>query len=244
MKKILYILTLLFIVSCVTIDDADIIFDNENILSEFLEDKTFSEYEVIACAASDNRIPDLINVYFFPEEGARDFRLYQSYADDSKDFSSYEFVPMDSKPFFQGALRVFNIRSTAKWFVAVVERNEKIEISGPIRSKVFSQPTVWSESVTINSESALMPEFSWNVRSEEQNAIFFQVVATQDLNLLSGTYTQENRFQYYNLDNVVLNITQDTPPSLVAGETYVFTLMDVSLDNWVNEVIMTPFIAE
>lgn len=244
MKKLLFIIPLLILVSCLEDDGAEIIFDNEAILSDFLEDKIFVNNEVIACAASDNAILDLINVYFYPEEGASNYRLYQSWADDSQDFSSYGFVPVVSEPFFQGALRLFKLRSTCKWVTVVYEREGKVEISTPIRFKVNTQPTVWSEDITVNQETSLMPRFTWDILSEEHNAIFFEVLSTNNLELLSGTYTEENNFQYYNLNNVVLNITQGTPPNLVKGETYIFTVMDVSLDNWVNQVIMSPFVAE
>ncbi len=230
--------------SCLEDDNPNIVFDNETILSEFLEDQDFINHEVIACAASDNTIGGLINVYFYPEEGAKDFRLYQSWADDENDYSSYQFTPITPEPFFQGALGVFKIRSTCKWVVVIYEREDKIEISTPIRLKVDTQPTVWSSELSINQDTSLMPVFSWDVRSEEDNAIFFEVLATETFELLSGTYTMENRFQYYNLGNVVLNVTRGTPPDLIKGETYIFTVMDVSLDNWVNEVIMSPFIAE
>jgi hypothetical protein len=62
--------------------------------------------------------------------------------------------------------------------------------------------------------------------------------------LLSGTYTIESRFQYYKTDNVVLNITQGIPPSLIAGANYNFTLMGVSADNWVNTLIEKSFTVE
>lgn len=49
---------------------------------------------------------------------------------------------------------------------------------------------------------------------------------------------------YYNTSNVVLNITTQTPPSLIVGNNYNFTLMDVSEDNWVNLVIQKTFKAQ
>jgi len=155
----------------------------------------------------------------------------------------YQFVPLISEPFFQGALRVFKTNSNPKWFTVVFELDGKIEIATPIRNKIDTQPSIWSNVVTIDSQEALMPLFSWNSLNPDNTAIFFQVVSTEDLEFLSGTYTEENKFQYYNLNNVVLNITQYEPPDLVDGETYMFTLMDVSLDNWVNQVIMSPFVA-
>jgi len=59
---------------------------------------------------------------------------------------------------------------------------------------------------------------------------------------LSGTYTFEQHFSYYVLDNVVLNITEETPPVLETATPYNFTLMGVSEDNWVNLFIQKSFI--
>ena len=81
-----------------------------------------------------------------------------------------------------------------------------------------------------------MPLFSWRDNFVSDNAIYFQVLTTQQGDLLSGTYTNQNKFQYYKLDNVVLNITKQEPPVLQRGTAYLFTLMDVSRDNWVNVV--------
>jgi hypothetical protein len=81
-----------------------------------------------------------------------------------------------------------------------------------------------------------MPLFSWQDNFVDDNAIYFQVLTTHQGDLLSGTYTNENTFQYYKLNNVVLNITKQEPPVLQRGTAYLFTLMDVSRDNWVNVV--------
>ena len=89
-----------------------------------------------------------------------------------------------------------------------------------------------------------MPQFSWATNALGDNAIYFQVISDAEDNLISGTYTTESQFQYYNTSNVVLNITQGVPPALVSNATYNFTLMDVSLDNWVNLVVQKPFITE
>ena len=52
-------------------------------------------------------------------------------------------------------------------------------------------------------------------------------------NLISGTYTYEPNFTFYDLSNVVLNITDTSSvPLLKENSTYTFTLMGVSEDNW------------
>tara|TARA_B110000037_G_scaffold188288_1_gene219533 strand:- start:56975 stop:57187 length:213 start_codon:yes stop_codon:yes gene_type:complete len=54
-------------------------------------------------------------------------------------------------------------------------------------------------------------------------------------NLISGTYTYEKNFTFYDLTNVVLNI-KDVDPALALqpNRTYRITMMAVSQDNWVN----------
>jgi len=42
-------------------------------------------------------------------------------------------------------------------------------------------------------------------------------------------------------DNVVLNITRETPPQLDPEQSYQFTLMGVSEDNWVNLLVQKEF---
>ena len=73
---------------------------------------------------------------------------------------------------------------------------------------------------------------------------YFQVFTQNDDVFLSGTFTTETTFQYYNETNVVRKIHTDTPPSLVIDDTYKFYLYGLSADNWVNLVIQKSFIAE
>ena len=78
----------------------------------------------------------------------------------------------------------------------------------------------------------------------KENEIYFQVLSTSENDFLSGTYTFDTWFQFYNLDNVVLNITTESKPSLDIDKEYNFTMMGVSIDNWVNLVIQKSFTAQ
>ena len=98
----------------------------------------------------------------------------------------------------------------------------------------MTKPTLWNDEVVIVETPPNMPVFRWEDNAVGDNAIYFQVISDSQNNLLSGTYTYENLFQYYNTDNVVLNVTTQTPPDLVPKASYNFTLVDVSSDNWVN----------
>jgi hypothetical protein len=242
MNRIYYLVVFLIFTSCTNNDD--IIFDKEANLSNFLIGKTYSKDAVIACAASSKNDSNIVNVYFYPEIGSSNFRLYESNINNGKDFSKYVRNEAQSQPFFNGTLGVFKVNSNAAWLIVVYDLHKTIKLATPIKNKKNTQPSLWTSEVDINQQESRMPLFIWDVNSEETNAVFFQVLANKNLDLLSGTYTNENKFQYYKLDNVVLNITQNTPPELILGNDYLFTVMDVSLDNWVNEVIMKTFVAE
>ena len=91
----------------------------------------------------------------------------------------------------------------------------------------------------------LQPTFTWQDESPNDNIIYFQIVSDENGNALSGTYTTERSFQFYELDNVVLNVTPpNTTPTLEVGKTYDFTLMGVSSENWVNVIMDKRFVAQ
>ena len=236
----------LFISACDSDDGAELPLNNNTILSEVLSVNIYEEDAVIACAASTDYDANLVNVYFYPEAGAESFKLYEPdvFTINGEDFSEYNFIDLETKPLFNGALRFFETTSNAAWFTVVYQVGDVIKVATPIRNKKSSQPSQWTDEILINQQESGMPIFSWDVLSEENNAIFFEVLTTESSDLISGTYTYNNQFQYYKLDNVVLNITPNTPPNLISGNNYIFTVMDVSLDNWVNQVIMTPFTVE
>ncbi|WP_303318241.1 hypothetical protein Q4Q34_10950 [Flavivirga abyssicola] len=242
MNTIKYIIICcLILVSCSNDDD------EISTLSAYIEGTTIETGAVIACAASDKDSNDVLTFYY-PEPGATNVRFYQTNDAnvDHSNFSNYSRVLLNSDPFFNGYLGKFTqtAASTERWIVVTFELEGEIKISNPIRTKQISKPTVWSEDVDINQDESGMPKFTWVDNPVGDNAIYFQVISTAQNELLSGTYTYENYFQYYKTDNVVLNITTETPPVLTLNNTYNFTLMDVSEDNWVNLVISKNFIAQ
>ncbi|MFD1615602.1 hypothetical protein [Gelatiniphilus marinus] len=243
MKKIKCIfVSFLVFVSCSK--DAD---DNLcNTLEAYILNKSFEMGAVIACAASDANTNEVLTFYY-PEIGATNIRFYEtgSALIDENNFSNYKQIAIKSEPFFNGYLGKFTqLSANEKWIIVTFELNREIKISKPIRSKQNTKPTVWNDEVSINQNVSGMPNFTWEDDAFGDNAIYFQVVSNAQNNLLSGTYTYENHFQYYNTSNVVLNITTQTPFALVTGNNYNFTLMDVSEDNWVNGVIQKNFEAQ
>ena len=115
-------------------------------------------------------------------------------------------------------------------------------MSNPIKLKINTKPTEVNADLLTIIDDGVTPTFRWDDGLIPENAIYFHVVSDLDDNLISGTYTFDREFTFYDLDNVVLNITDpSTTPLLEPNQEYKFTMMGVSLDNWVNLLIETRF---
>jgi hypothetical protein len=245
MKLLKFVCLILLITGCQS-DEPPII--TSNILSDVLNNSSFEVGAVIACASSDIDTADQANIYFYPQDNASNFRLYQteSLTVNPNDFSNYTIVEDLDFPIFNGFLRQFSrILVEDKWYIVTFNIGNEIKVSNPIRTKLFSKPTVFSQDIFINQESPQMPIFSWETNIGDDNAIYFHIVSDLQNNVFSATYTTERNFQYYNTSNVVLNVTEGNPPDLVLGLNYNFSLMAVSEDNWVNALTLNMnFIVE
>lgn len=202
--------------------------------------------EVIACAASDrNHIGS--HIYYYPVPEAFNIQYFETINTDvdPNDFSNYTQKLLFSEDVFGGYLERF-VRSGNDEVFSIVtfQTSGKFHKSNPIRLKQNSQPTEYHQDVLIDHSESLMPRFSWNDGIVDENAIYFQVISNANDTFISGTYTFERWFQYYNLSNVVLNINREVPEDLILQETYNFSMLAVSIDNWVNLIIEKPFIAQ
>ena len=241
MRHAKYIVLFLMIVSCSNDDNVSL---DSTTLATYIFNKSIETGGVIACAASDMESNDVL-VFYYPEIGATNIKLFetQNSDQDHEEFSNYFERISNPLPVFNGYLeKHVTTFDTEKWVIVTFELDNEIKISNPIRIKHTEKPTVWTDNVLISQTQIGMSNFTWTDNPNGDNAIYFQVITDAQNNLLSGTYTYDNYFQYYNTTNVVLNITQQTPPNLISGQSYNFTLMDVSLDNWVNTVIQKSFL--
>jgi len=218
---------------------------NPGNLQEYLNlNSGLSTDEVIACAASDEFDASVSYVFYYPIVGATEVRYFETENSvvDENDFSNYKRRILPKEAVFNGYLERY-VRNDIKetWSIVTYKTNGKIHKSNPIRLKHQSKPTEWSSQVMVDFSQNTAPKFSWNNGVINENAIYFQVLTNANNDLLSGTYTYDRWFQYYVLDNVVLNVTREDPPELEIGNEYNFVMMGVSLDNWVNLVLVNKF---
>lgn len=208
--------------------------------------------DLIACAANnlshvDNGLADSIAIFFLPTSGVSNFRYFETEdADiDPHNHELYLEKSLNDSPVFGGHLRKFTREATRskKWCIVTFERGDSLFYANPIFLKPPEINTEFNvDLLTIDQSDVLRPTFSWQDGLIDENVIYFQVISDSDDNLISGTYTTQKTFQFYDLSNVVLNINDVTPaPTLQENEMYYFTLMAVSIDNWVNLIIRAPF---
>lgn len=238
MLRVCFFLLGFIVLSCST--DA---IENEESQENGLTNRELIIDNVIACAAN-NENDDLISVFFFPRPGTTNFQYFETENEtvDKNDFSNYTAFDFPIVDVFNGFLKKFEISSTnEKWVIVAFDEDGVTNISNPIRLKQLTKPTEYiTENVAVDASST-MPIFSWEDGLFDDNAIYFHVLTELSNDFISGTYTFEKNFQFYNLDNVVLNITPELPRDLDSGETYNFSLLGVSEDNWVNLFSEFPF---
>lgn len=198
---------------------------------------------VISCAAS-NKDDKLVSVFLYPRVGATNIQYFETSNDlvDKNDFDNYTLYKYPLTDVFNGYLKKFEVESlNEKWVIVSFDEDGKTHLSNPIHLKQQSKPTAYLPENIMVDASSDMPFFTWQDGLYDDTAIYFQVVSDAQHNLLSGTYTFDKMFTYYELDNVVLNITKNAPPVLSDSNPYEFTLMGVSEDNWVNQFSIIEF---
>lgn len=239
-----------YLISCDTSDEPDI--PTNSLAAYFQKSELTPINQLIACAAGgqkdflvDTEFP--ISIFFLPEGDAHHFRYFETETNevDPNDHRSYQEVPLSDIDVFNGFLRRF-VRSGTndnRWCIVTFENGDSLHYSNPIHLKFSELPTEYNpDLLEIDQSNPLNPKFSWADGSIDENVIYFHVVSDEENNLISGTYTVDKSFQFYELSNVVLNINPvNPPPTLEIDESYTFTMMGVSIDNWVNLIITAEF---
>ncbi len=241
-------LAVLILTGCTNDQSSD--FDINPTLSNYIDlqqDLLINDSSIIACSAGSSAG---IDIFFYPTTGAKEFRYFEAKGTsiDEGDFSLYVERKFELKDVFNGYLRRFEHTAPEQaefWCIVTYKNDTSLNICQPIRIKQHTKPTLKSSSVTIDQTTSLSPKFTWGNEGITDNAIYFQVVSNASGDLLSGTYTYDTTWTFYNLSNVVLNVRDVNPaPTLSVGNMYGFTMMAVSQDNWVNQVIEKSFTAQ
>ncbi len=211
--------------------------------------------ELVACAAGgqedfldDEDFP--LSMFFYPELNASDFKYYETERgdDDPNDLDLFLEKNASHEPLFNGFLRRFFLPKPEKdvWARVSFIANDTLWYCKPVRLKYFAKPTQYApELCQVNLDNPTEPIFSWQDGMAGDNFIYFQVISDENDNALSGTYTNDLFFQYYDIDNVVFNVTRPGQVQpLQNGSSYNFTLMGVSNDNWVNLIMDKNFVVQ
>jgi len=170
----------------------------ETLLSEYT---TVARDSVIACASGSMNMNEAI-VYAYPRSDAEDMRYFEtdSILVDEKNFENYRQIILEKEDIFNGYLNKF-IRETIieKWVIISFVENGILNLSSPIRLKHQTQNTIFTDDVSINQSDLGMPLFSWDSIGLPEDKIYFQVLSDTDNDLLSGTYTFDTEFKFYDL---------------------------------------------
>jgi len=249
MRNLVFISALVFIFSC---QREPVL--QENVLAEYIElNSDLERGDIIACAGGKEGglfgfANEPTSVFFLPIEGATDFRYYEAEnVSDSLDFSKYFRKDLVGEPIFNGFLRKFNnLPFTGERMGVVTYRTPgRLHTCTPIRQKTPIKPTEVNPDLGVVETNGVTPRFSWEDGIIDESVIYFQIISDAANNFISGTYTLEKQFTFYDLSNVVLNITDTTStPTLEPNQDYKFTMMGVSEDNWVNLFIEKEFRTE
>ncbi|MFT4646604.1 MAG: hypothetical protein ACI8ZX_003035 [Planctomycetota bacterium] len=219
-------------------------------LQEYLDENATKTIETAtAFAASSAASASVSYIYYYPLLGFSEMRYYETEntAVDENDFTNYRRINLTDEAAFGGKLRRFTRSNDEEsWCIITYVVDEILYKSDPIKIKNKENPTEWitDMNVTIDTSKTLEPIFTWVDGTYIENAAYFQVFTDSESNFLSGTFTTEKTFQYYNTLNVITNINVETPPVLILNDEYKFTLMGLSEDNWVNLMIQKSFIAQ
>lgn len=220
-------------------------------LQVYLDSKAYMPTgSVIACAGGtsssfmgDSENP--ISVMFYVEEGATNFRFYEtnSVNIDSSDYNKYFPKDYEVTNLFNGVMKRFRHPSLSdeRWGIVTYETEGKVHVSDPIRIKAAVTPTEDISPIVTIIESGVNPEFDWSFENEPNNVIYFSVVSDKEDNMISGTYTNNKFWTFYSLSNVVLNVTPNPNPALSPDSEYNYNMMGISDDNWVHTFVSRTF---
>lgn len=204
--------------------------------------------DIFAFGVSANGNIETTYIYYLPIEDSFDFRYYETEntSVDKDNFSNYRRKSLGSSIVLGKEFRRFTNQSSDEvWCLVTYIADGKLHISKPIKTKNKSRKTDWTTVVDINEDERLKPVFTWQDGTFAENEVYLQIFTTENDTFLSGTFTIDKTFQYYNETNIVNDkIHTIAPPELILDDEYKFSLFGLSSDNWANLVIQKTFIAQ
>ena len=252
--------TFLFLIPLIAISFLKCAKDEEELeeysqLEFYIEQKKSLTRDIlIGCAAGSKALiladtAPTLSIFFYAVDSAKDFRCFQSKTanTDPNDFSTYSSFYAPKEELFNGRMKRFVLPNDTleRWVVLTYLSPGKLHVSDPIRIKTISSPTYHIETLLTIEPNGVNPKFNWEKEQEPNNIIYFEIVSDSLANMLSGTYTNDKYWTFYDLSNVVLNVTPSNQTPVLSPQTkYGFTLMGVSEDNWVHTVAMQEFITD
>ncbi len=254
MQKYTFLLSLFLVIISACNKDADV---PEDSLQAYIDSNeewtTFNE--LIACAAGgqvgfldDAEAP--LSMFFYPKPYSTNFKYYEtaSINDDPLDLSAFIEKEVPQEPLFNGFMKRFFLPQPSQdvWARVSYLSNDTLWYCKAVRIQYNEKPSVYNPALcTIDQTNPLEPIFSWTDGSTTDNIIYYQVISDERGDALSATYTTDSYFQFYNTDNVVLNVTRPGPVlPLEPNKEYGFVLMGVSEDNWVNLIVTKSFMTD
>jgi hypothetical protein len=235
----LFVLVLVLISSCAKDKIAS---DLERFVNENSELST--DY-LIACAGGNNSefmgdSEHPISIFYYNVDGASEAKLFELKGEglDPNDYGNYEASSLNSTSLFNGRMGHFKSPAinSEKWFIVCYTTASKLHISDPIVVLASSLPTVEISNNIVLTENGITPSFDWSNDPTEGNVIYFSLISDSAENFISGTYTEVKYWQFYDLSEVVLNVTPVQNPSLSPNEMYSYLNMGVDEDNWVRSM--------
>ena len=207
--------------------------------------------DIIACAAGGQEqfaTNDLfpVSILFYPMYGATDIRYFETSqpTDHHDDFENYIEQKLQVVPILGGhVMRILHPAVPHEVLGRVTFETEgTLHVSEGIRIKLTTKPSQYAPGLLEIQANKLNPRFTWQDGRIKDNDIYFQAIHDKNNELVSGTYTRDKRFNFYDLSNVVINIHDiNPPPTLQEREEYTFLVMGISKDNWVNFIANKKF---
>lgn len=240
--NLLFFVLVFSFVSCDNDDDTNASSSLQDYITEQQNNMAVSS-GIVACAAGNLSLNDLPLTVFYRSHnnGFSDLRYYESESTniDSLDYSNYTQVDIENQSLFNGFMGKFErpVPQTEKWSIVTYIANDTLWYCDPIKMEILQKPTEKPVGlISIDTSEPLNPIFSWIDEPPTENIIYYQLIvdaATNDA--ISGTYTTDLHWQFYDLSNVVFNVTSPgAQPELQANQNYKMIMMGVSEDNWVN----------